>query len=69
MQFSIRSLLIAVTVAGIFTMPAYRYSVILYERWSKPVLINVQVPDGGIIIMGGHKWRIEKTGERTMLSP
>jgi len=68
-QFSLRSLLIAVTVAGVFTMPAYRYSIILYERWSEPVLTNVQVPDGGILIIGGHKWAIGKTGEKTLLNP
>ena len=34
MQFSIRSLLILIAVAAVFTQPAYEYSVALYEQWN-----------------------------------
>ena len=34
MQFSIRSLLILMAVAAVFTQPAYEYSVSLYEQWN-----------------------------------
>ena len=34
MLFSIRSLLILMAVAAVFTQPAYEYSVSLYEQWN-----------------------------------
>ena len=66
MQFSIRSLLILIAVAAVFTQPAYEYSVALYEQWKPsksatnqlPVLPattnTVVVPDAGVVIIGGN---------------
>jgi len=69
MRFSIRSLLILMIVAAIFASPVYRFSADLYERWNVPKKVTVQVPDGGIIIMGGHRWRLEHVGGKRVRVP
>ena len=56
MQFSVRSLLILMAVAAVFTMPLYRYSVDVFKRWNAKSTV-VQVPDGGVVIMGAVTYR------------
>ena len=63
LSFSLRSLLVLVSVAAVLTVPTYRYAIDLYERGntSKPVTIHLptlstktlglQVPTGATVVL------------------